>query len=393
MRAGIGHDRCGPSATASAPSTARMLGPAQQLGPHRGHLADRVARAPVDPESHVGATAGQRERPEVAREQVAVERHEKLAGGSRAHVGEVLAERVGVAPVAVDHQAEVLAHARPHAVGGDHVAGFGPSPEAPSTLQLDGTITRPPSRGPGRGDRRRRRGPPPPRPGPGRAPRHRGRNRRAAAALKMPSAPGAAGLNDCVYPEGERLSRPSSGDLPASRRTLRVETEPRPGCAAPTRSVRRRRSCPAGTRPCRAAPSPWRPARASVIAAAAPAGPPPTTGHLGLDHLAELLRQSWAEITPPTTSPQHEPVGPDHIAALTWKCSTGRHWRPTRARDDSLIPHRLVAVSPRTSPCRASIALPGRATAALGHTSSGSGPDLTTCGQGVGLRCRGCGRD
>src|SRR3546814_17013054 len=81
-----------------------------------------LATVALDAEADVRPAAGQREGPGVARQQVGLEPDEQLCGGAGADVCEVLPEGVPLAEVAGGAHAEVLAHRRPHPVGGDGVA-------------------------------------------------------------------------------------------------------------------------------------------------------------------------------------------------------------------------------------------------------------------------------
>ena len=187
-RAGIGQARCGPSGSRVGSQVGSHVRPGQQVGPQLGHVADRVAAAAVDAEAHVGPAVRQRERPEVAGQEVGLERHEERPAGLGADRREVLAEGVGLAEVAGAGRAELLAHGRPHAVGGHDVAGLDPSPS--SSVEPDVVRARL-----GRGHHRSRRAPRPRPCGPRRGARRRGPDaaprrrscRRGGSAKRVPA--------------------------------------------------------------------------------------------------------------------------------------------------------------------------------------------------------------
>ena len=111
MRAGIGQAEVPCLGLGVRRRAPRHVGPGEQLGPQRLHVAAPAAhRRAADPEADVGPPAGQRERPRVAGEQVGLEPHVQALGGRPGDVADVLAEGVPLAEVAGLGEAERLAH-------------------------------------------------------------------------------------------------------------------------------------------------------------------------------------------------------------------------------------------------------------------------------------------
>jgi hypothetical protein len=102
-------------------------GPGEQVGPQVLHVAGPVVATALDAEPDVGAAAGEGERPEVAGQQVGLERHEELGRSLRRDVRDVLAEGVPLAEVAGPGDVEQLAERRVHAVGADDPPGPDPA--------------------------------------------------------------------------------------------------------------------------------------------------------------------------------------------------------------------------------------------------------------------------
>ena len=69
MRAGIGHAVCRSSSVASGPRARRMWGAVEEVRPLLLHVLDPALAVAQDAEAEVDATAGERERPGVTREQ------------------------------------------------------------------------------------------------------------------------------------------------------------------------------------------------------------------------------------------------------------------------------------------------------------------------------------
>ncbi len=86
MRAGIGHALCGASATASGAEHRSDVGPREQVGPQLLHRLRRDRPTARDSEPDVRASAAERERPGVARQQVGLEPHPQLRRRRRADV-------------------------------------------------------------------------------------------------------------------------------------------------------------------------------------------------------------------------------------------------------------------------------------------------------------------
>ena len=245
MRAGMGQARWVSSGSASGPSRARMCGRASRSGQQPLHVVGGDLAAPHDAEADVGVAVADRERPEVAGQEVGFEEDPEVAGGGRRHPAHVLAERVPLAPVARRVQAEPPAQRRPHAVGPDHEPGLDRRAveavvgrSAPARAgPIRPAARRPPGLGPrarwrrpgGRGRPARRRahgGGPPPRTAPVRSAAGTARRGRPAPAPRRRS-PGAT-----------TARRPGRARGPRAAGALR-------------RSARRRRTCPGGRWPCR----------------------------------------------------------------------------------------------------------------------------------------------
>ena len=272
MRAGIGHARCrsdgvAPAPRASATWAARSTSPTVPL-----HVLRTASRAAVDAEADVRPTVRERERPRIAGQEVGLEPHDqRRAAPGRVTSVKYWRKACHSPRYRSDRAPRALRDGRPHAVGGDHaVAGLD------AVAVADGQ-RHPVVRDVGRG------------------------HRRALVHLR-------SGLAGDVDQRGVEVR--ATGDRGGA---LGGEAS---RCAGPRPSgARRRRTVVqlatwAGSRPSASSsrrapdvsPSPQvlsrgnvalstsataRPARASSMAAAAPAGPAPTIDGVGPDHPLE----------------------------------------------------------------------------------------------------------
>ena len=254
-------------ASASGPRTARMCGRARRSGHSVLHVLDRaadLAAVALDAEADVGPrrrAAGTTRRSPGSR---SGSNHTKRSRAARGpDVGEVLPEGVPLAEVARGGHAEVLAHRRPHAVGGDRRtrASTGPMPSTSRTTRSSRSsapVTAWPvvhlaRRRPGRRRGARRRARP--------AGRRRRRCRRRGAAGRWPRGPTGERDDDVLDRPATTARWPGRGPRSSRRRSAPV--------VRPSPQILSRGNVALSTT------TTSRPARASVMAAAAPAGPPP----------------------------------------------------------------------------------------------------------------------